>query len=112
MYLFSLPAKARIAEELIVGIAAALLIVFAWTVFWGTAWWRVKRTTKHSDSLVTYGAFVGLGLFVLFEVIFYSTSQNGPLSLAVVAGTFIVAVLTISVLRTVNRRLLAKQPAA
>lgn len=92
------------------GIVLALLIGYIWTFVWSVAWWRVKRTTKHSDSLVYYGALVSFGLFVLFEVIFFSTNSSRSLAIIAVAATFGMAVLTIVVLRTVNRRLLAKQP--
>lgn len=102
--------KARTAEELIVGIVLVLLIGYAWTTFWSAAWWRVKRTTKHPDSLFYYGVLVSFGLFILFEVIYFSTNNSRSLASAAVVATFGMAVLTIAALRTVNRRLLAKQP--
>ena len=91
-------------------IVLTLVVGYAWTLFWGAAWWRVKRTSKHPGSLFNYGVLVSFGLFILFEAIYFMTGSSRELAIAAVVATVGLVTLTIAVLRTVNRRLLAKQP--
>jgi hypothetical protein len=72
-----------------IGIGFSLMFVY------GVLFAAVRRTTRHAESMATYSGLVGIGLFIVGEVLWYATDKNFAVTVTLTASLFCLNILAV-----------------